>query len=203
MDASRTNTSSLRQYQSYDVAASTAVVTLFLTSLHRCQSFEMFVRTDLKYFYLQNIERVPSTSLESVNVWCLDYEWTQVNDARLLTDLLLNTRSLRTIHWSCGLGSPIIPHSWENLRELSTDRIGTLPEFLDALSYCQSLERLKIHQPSYYGWPSTFVTLPRVTHLSLLVGIASKAIIDQLVLPSLADLELVLLYRLSGLPLST
>ena len=176
---------SLREYQSYDTTASAAVATLFLESLHRCQSFEMFVWTDLKYFFLQNIERVPSTSLESVNV-CIRYN-KQGKNARFLTNLLLNTPSLHIIQWSCGFVGPIIPHS----------SVRNLPKFLDALSHCQNLERLRIHQPSYNRWPSTFVTLPRVTHLSFLVGIASSAILDQLVLPSLVDLELGLLYRLS------
>jgi len=189
---------SLRQCQSYDLRAVVAVVTLFLNSLHRCQSFEMFVRTDLTFFCLGNIKRVPSTSLESVNVWCMDHKW-KWTDAKFLTNLLFNRRSLRTIRWSCEFGGPLetTPHSWENLRELSTDSVGTFDEFLNALSHCQNLERLKIRgQPYGRGSGSLSVTLPRVTDFSLSLGIPPRAILSHLVLPSLAELEVVLLYRL-------
>ena len=190
---------SLRQcHHSYHLQSNAAVVTLFLNSLWRCQSFEMFVENDLADFCLGNIERVPSTSLESVNVWCRDrWMW---KDAQLLPNLLLNTRSLRTIRWSpFPCQHDTIPHSWENLRELSTDNVGVLAKFLIALSHCQNLERLEIHDRQVGLPPSkpTPAILPRVTHLTITTHAWVEPILRSLVLPSLAELELVLWNKLT------
>jgi len=193
---------SLRQHESYDLQASIAVLVFFLNSLNRCQSFELFLLTDLEHFPLANIERLPSIPLESVNVCCPKLPWTQWADMDLLANLLLNTHSLRTIRWSCQLSSPLIPHFWENLLELSTDSVGSLAEFLNALSQCQNLERLEILGEPNNSDTSVIIpriSLPRVTHLSLVLGPSANRMLSLLILQSLADLEVVLLYRLSKL----
>ena len=187
---------SLRQYGFYDDQASIAVATLFLNSLHRCQSFEMIVRTPLEDFGLKNFTRVPSTSLESVNVWYKDSLWA---DVELLTNLLLNTPSLRTIRW-CSLGPlDAVSHSWGNLRELSINCTRTFADFLDALSHCQNLESLKIGD-SFDDVLQQSVILPRLTHLSFLLDMGREEILTSLTLPALAELELVLFRRLEWDP---
>jgi len=190
---------SLRQYGFYDEQASIAVATLFLNSLHRCQSFEMVIRTPLEDFGLKNFERDPSTPLESLNVWCKDSLWA---DAELLTNLLLNTRSLRTIRWSCALG-PLdgVSRSWGNLRELSITGTRTLANFLSALSHCQNLESLEIRQSLTDDVVLQSVILPRLTHLSISVLFGwPKKILPSLILPALAELELVAFQELEWNP---
>ena len=186
---------SLRQDKFYDLEASAAVVRLFLKSLQRCQSFEMFIRK-ISPFGFAHIERVPSTSLESVNV----RDMTRVDwiNRQLLTDLLLNTRTLRTIRWSRPWHYPhaTTPHPWENLRELSTDSVISSAGFLKPLSHCQNLERLRIHEQPYadrrHCNTIPFV-LPRVTHLS--VRFKGTAILSKLILPSLEELEMTPLHK--------
>ena len=131
-------------------------------------------------------------------------KWIELKNLGLLADLLFNTHSLllRTIRWSCRWALPLIPlHSFENLHELSTDSIGNLTEFLNTLSQCQNLERLKI-----FGHPITFesdtlviippFSLPCVTHLSLALAFSSTNMLRPIVFQSLVDLQVILSYRL-------
>lgn len=184
---------SLRAYRFESRPTSIAVARLFLNSLHRCQSFEMIVQITLADLDLENVKRVSSTSLESVtcNVRC-----SNIILAELFTNILLDTRSLRTIRWTCGL-CPLdaVSPSWVNLRELSITT-QTFVDFVTALSHCKNLERLEIHVPYTDSFQSASITLPKLTYLSVLSGGWPGGIVTHLILPALVELKVVTTFQL-------
>ena len=185
---------SFREHTPSDREASTAVLWLFLNSLHRCRSFEMVVVTNLEYFGLERLERASFTLLETVRVKC---SVVRTSNSAILTSFLLNTSSLRTIKWSGGMGPlDAVAPSWENLRQLEIDFLTCPVGFISAFYHCQNLECLKIHVLfANNDNGSKCITLPRLTQLSVLLT-SQLAALNQLILPSLEELELVLLYDL-------
>ena len=174
----------------YNHAPSAAVLWLFLNSLHRCRAFEMDVKTGLEYFGLERLEQASFTSLETVRVKCNDYRG---NNSAILANLLLNTSSLRTIKWS-GPMRPLdaVSPSWGNLRQLEIENLTLHDGIFDAFSHCQNLEYLKIQVSFSNNDDSKSVILPRLTQLSILLNSPHAATINQLFLPLLEELELVL-----------
>ena len=185
---------SFREDLQYDREASAAVLWLFLNSLHRCRAFEMDVKIGLEHYGLERLERASFTSLETVRV-----SWDGVEDDNsvILASFLLNTSSLRTIQWSGGM-RPLdaVSHTWENLRHLEIDHVTCPVGLFDAFSHCQNLECLKLHVflTNDHDYDSRFITLPRLTQLSILLGPRHTETLNQLTLPSLEELKLVLAY---------
>ena len=184
---------SLYSKNSAPSSVTTTVLKSFLDVVHQCISFEMEIETPSIYWdrFLQYTQQ-PTDLLQSVNV--------QINKASTATAaivlserLLVNSHNLRYLYWTdAGMGFSLSNRqSWIHLQELNiTTVINSNFDLTNALSMCQSLERLTIRDTRISSRNLLPITLPRLVYLSVSSDRGHHKLINSLTVPSIAELEI-------------
>ncbi len=184
---------SLYDKNSEPSSATATVLESFLDVVHRCIAFEMEIETlcfdwDYSRHYTQQL-----TLLQFVNVQINKVSGAAAAFA-LSERLLVDSHNLRYLYWTdAGVGFSLrnIRQSWIHLQELDlTTVIDSNFDLTNALSVCQSLERLTLRDTRLTSRNLLPITLPRLVYLSVSSYRGHHKLINSLTVPSIAELEI-------------
>jgi hypothetical protein len=168
--------------------AAWAVLRVYLASISQCRSFEA-----------QACKLPPSLpitvcpqDLALLRNFSISLDNPSILESTFLP-LLRAAQNLLSLTW---IGLHHLPldqvcHSWGNLRELTLSSAQALEPLVRAISYCQELERLTLHQRivcPQFNIP--IITLPRLTYFRVPFQPFVRTIFDYLIAPSLKELEI-------------
>jgi hypothetical protein len=188
---------SLYSKNSEPSSAITTVVGSFLDVVHQCISFEMEIDTPSIDWdcFPQYTQQPINHLLQFVNVQINKASSAAAAFAFLLSErLLVDSHNLRYIYWTdAGMGFSLRTNrqSWIHLQELHlTTVINSNDNLTNALSVCQSLERLTLRDTRLSSGILLPITLPRLVYLSVSSDRGHHKLINSLTAPSIEELEI-------------